>query len=1321
LQKGIDSSKSMTIFEGDVLKLLHELEVYQIELALSNEELVLARDQAEALSRKHTALFDFAPMGYLTIDKAATISELNFSAAKMLGEDRSALLGKDLKIYFNINDLPRFSAFVIQVFYSKTKQICELKLKRSEKNARAFCRLEGVVDVDGNCMIALIDISQGKNDENALRKAHDKAEESKKYLNSIMNKIGDPFFVKDEQSRLLLANDSFCKLFGVPKKDIIGKTLAEDVSAVEREHFLKIDKQVIATGKENIIEESLTLKGQKTQTISTRKTRYVDTEGQKFLIGTIRDVTEQKKAANKLRQSSQLLEASQAAAHVGGWELNLASGDLFWTAETYRIHDTSPEEFEPTTDAGVHYYLPESRDIITEALRGATEEGKGYDLELEIRTQKGRLIQVRTTCEVTLQEGRASRLTGIFQDITDQKLAEISLKRSKVKFEKLSNLTFEGIVIHKDGIITDHNASFTRLFGYNKESFIGQNGTELFIHPSKHQSVYDKLKEHITRPYTSVGIKKDGTEFPIEIEGKEFIDESGVAYRVTAIRDITERVAHEAKLKESEEFIRSIVENSLNGILVADDHGNPLLANKAAAKMFGYNKEELIKMNVKQIYKSTNSNGGETNNLFLGKNYEKGEFEFLRNKEPRVVEYQEVRVRDNFNLRILSDITERKNLEIEQKKLLKQSDLAINTAKLGVWIHDVVANKLEWNDKLLEIVGLSREEFKGEVDGYVQYVHPEDIDYITGLQAEVFTGRSVIGAEYRIIRKDGEIRYIEGSASPVYNDSNDLTQLIGVASDITDRKSQETELIRSKLLLQSSIESPNGMIIISLDTKYNYLYFNSEHAANMQQIYGTKPKIGKCIFDYLPSVEEIKRLKINYEKALKGESHMDISQYGEGNASVYFETRYSPILNNQKKIIGITAFAQNITDRSKMQKLLLDSEEKFRNAINYAPYPLMIHADGKVLQLSEEWIKQTGYTIDDIPTIQKWSLVAYGNDAILSEAYINNLYNLEQPQLDGEWEVKIKDGSYVLWNFSSSSIGKLPNGKKMVISMASDISEINKYKEQLEELVEERTTDLELRTKELNKTNEELIFAQSEMHKALFKEKELGELKSQFVSTASHQFRTPLTVIQSNVELMEMNLHSLEESTRNRFEKSIERINNETHRMTALMNDVLLLGKINAHADISNHEWINITTTTRDLIGRLNEINTIYAKINLEVIGEPKEIFLDENQYSHILLNVLGNAQKYSLDRGDVTFQVRFEKEKVKLVIIDQGIGMSEEDTKRIFNPFSRGKNAEGIQGTGLGMSIVHEYVKLNHGTIEIESQLNIGTTVVISFTYNEK
>jgi len=131
------------------------------------------------------------------------------------------------------------------------------------------------------------------------------------------------------------------------------------------------------------------------------------------------------------------------------------------------------------------------------------------------------------------------------------------------------------------------------------------------------------------------------------------------------------------------------------------------------------------------------------------------------------------------------------------------------------------------------------------------------------------------------------------------------------------------------------------------------------------------------------------------------------------------------------------------------EEKLRESGERFRNAITYAPYPLMIHADGKVLQLSEEWIKQTGYTIDDIPTIKKWSLKAYGKDAVPSQEFIDNLYKIDKRQYDGERKVKIKDGSNRLWDFSSSPIGTLPNGKKIVISMAFDITERKHAEEEL--------------------------------------------------------------------------------------------------------------------------------------------------------------------------------------------------------------------------------------------------------------------------------
>ncbi|WP_339705779.1 PAS domain-containing sensor histidine kinase [uncultured Kriegella sp.] len=127
-------------------------------------------------------------------------------------------------------------------------------------------------------------------------------EQDQKYNHSILNNMGDSVFIKDEQSRLLLVNDAFCELFGLPREEILGKTLAEHVPKEERESFLKIDRQVIEDGIENINEETLTV-GDQCHTISTRKSRFIDRNGNKFLVGAIRDITAQKKAEQDLKES----------------------------------------------------------------------------------------------------------------------------------------------------------------------------------------------------------------------------------------------------------------------------------------------------------------------------------------------------------------------------------------------------------------------------------------------------------------------------------------------------------------------------------------------------------------------------------------------------------------------------------------------------------------------------------------------------------------------------------------------------------------------------------------------------------------------------------------------------------------------------------------------------------------------------------------------------------------------------------------------------------------------------------------------------------
>ncbi|EPR67121.1 PAS domain-containing sensor histidine kinase [Cyclobacterium qasimii] len=131
---------------------------------------------------------------------------------------------------------------------------------------------------------------------------NEKEEESEKFTHTVLNNMGDSVFVKDDQSKLILVNDAFCEIFKLSRAEVIGKTLAENVPPDERESFLKIDNKVLKDGVDNTNEESLTVRGQ-TRMISTRKSRFIDASGKKFLIGVIRDISESKKAELALKKS----------------------------------------------------------------------------------------------------------------------------------------------------------------------------------------------------------------------------------------------------------------------------------------------------------------------------------------------------------------------------------------------------------------------------------------------------------------------------------------------------------------------------------------------------------------------------------------------------------------------------------------------------------------------------------------------------------------------------------------------------------------------------------------------------------------------------------------------------------------------------------------------------------------------------------------------------------------------------------------------------------------------------------------------------------
>lgn len=147
-------------------------------------------------------------------------------------------------------------------------------------------------------------------------------------------------------------------------------------------------------------------------------------------------------------------------------------------------------------------------------------------------------------------------------------------------------------------------------------------------------------------------------------------------------------------------------------------------------------------------------------------------------------------------------------------------------------------------------------------------------------------------------------------------------RVIELESAASEWKRAFDDLKRSRLLLQSSIESPKDVIILSLDSEYCYLYFNEAHSQIMRHVYGSKPKIGDCIFDHMKGSADIETVKQHYDRALSGEGHVAINQYGDGQLRYFYEVRYNPIYDESDKILGVSAFAQNITERKQAEEEL---------------------------------------------------------------------------------------------------------------------------------------------------------------------------------------------------------------------------------------------------------------------------------------------------------------------------------------------------------------------------------------------------------------
>ena len=255
----------------------------------------------------------------------------------------------------------------------------------------------------------------------------------------------------------------------------------------------------------------------------------------------------------------------------------------------------------------------------------------------------------------------------------------------------------------------------------------------------------------------------------------------------------------------------------------------------------------------------------------------------------------------------------------------------------------------------------------------------------------------------------------------------------------------------------------------------------------------------------------------------------------------------------------------------------------------------------------------------------------------------------------------------------------------------------------------EMQENLENKNRDLNQKADELDYS-------LSKEKELGQLKTSFVSTASHQFRTPLAVIQSNTELLEM-LNDMDvKQAPEKYKKITNRITGTISKMTDLMDEVLVLGKLTSGNVHYKPEDLDLVEFSNVLIQQFNSIQEDGRKLDFKIDGESYQVNLDPKLLGHTLTNLISNAFKYSVGKENPELCIHFKPTEVVLSIKDYGLGIPEEEQLHLFEPFFRAVNVTEIQGTGLGLSIAKEYVEVNKGQITATSVLGEGSCFAITF-----
>ena len=328
--------------------------------------------------------------------------------------------------------------------------------------------------------------------------------------------------------------------------------------------------------------------------------------------------------------------------------------------------------------------------------------------------------------------------------------------------------------------------------------------------------------------------------------------------------------------------------------------------------------------------------------------------------------------------------------------------------------------------------------------------------------------------------------------------------------------------------------------------------------------------------------------------------------------------------------------------------------------------------------------------------------------------YIQRYLNTGQKKIIGigrDIIAQKKDGTTFPIYLSVSEVNY--DDKKIFTGIIQDLSKqkeaeekLKIYTEELEEIVKARTADLQLLVAKLED-------AKNDVSDSLQKEKELNQLKSRFVSMASHEFRTPLSSIQLSASLI--NKYALKNDV-NGIDKHTTKIKNSVDLLTSILNDFLSIDRLEGGKIEPTFTEFNLVKFSEEIIEEMQPIAKQNQHIVYQHSGDNANVTLDANLLKNAIINLISNAIKYSGENTFIEFNTYTNNGTCIIEVKDNGIGIPDEEQKHLLEPFFRANNTGKIPGTGLGLNIVRQYAQLMNGDITWKSKLDEGTLFRLTF-----